>query len=121
MEFTQEEKLFHAVVKHAWKNADFKNDLIANPIATIEKFSGTKLSLPKGKTLVVRDQTDNSTIYINIPVKQMADDVELNEEQLEAVAGGVTTPGIIGVGCTPNPFDFIKIGEPSPFDPTPEL
>lgn len=123
MEFTQEQKLFNEVVKKAWKSPEFKSELEANPIAAIEKLTGTKLNLPEGKTLVVRDQTDSSTIYINIPVQQTTDDVELNEEQLEAVAGGVVDPtnGIIGGGCTTNPFDLIKIGIPSPFDPTQEL
>ena len=39
---------------------------------------------------MVRDQTDEETIYTNIPAQQ--EDVELNEEQLlEVVAGGCTT------------------------------
>jgi hypothetical protein len=46
------------------------------------------LNLPAGKTLVVRDQTDESAVYINIPAKAEVD-AELNEEQLEAVAGGM--------------------------------
>ncbi len=44
--------------------------------------------MPEGKTIIVKDQTDASTVYINIPAEQKMDDVELNEEQLEAVAGG---------------------------------
>jgi hypothetical protein len=36
----------------------------------------------------VRDQTSAETLYINIPGKADVEDVELNEEQLEAVAGG---------------------------------
>lgn len=46
------------------------------------------MNLPAGKTLVVRDQTDESTVYINIPVKLNIDDIELSEEQIEVVAGG---------------------------------
>ena len=117
MEFTQEQKLLQQVVHQAWEDAKFKNELMANPLVAIEKLTGKKLNLPEGKTLVVRDQTDESTVFINIPAKQKMDDVELNEEQLEAVAGGVG-PG----GCVPtNPFDIIKIGEPSPTYPNPQI
>jgi hypothetical protein len=62
--------------------------LIDNPVAAIEKLTGKKMNLPAGKTLMVRDQTDESTVYINIPAKPNLDDVELNEQQLEVVAGG---------------------------------
>jgi len=88
MEFTQEQKLYQEVVQKAWEDAEFKKELIANPLDAIEKLTGVRLNLPEGKTIVVRDQTDESTAYINIPVEQKMDDVELNEEQLETVAGG---------------------------------
>lgn len=87
MEFTAEQKLYAEIIQKAWEDDEFKNELIANPMQTIEKFSGGKLKLPEGKTLVVRDQTAEDTVYINIPAKQEVD-TELNEEQLEAVAGG---------------------------------
>ena len=88
MEFTQEQKLYAEVVQKAWENAEFKNELIANPIQAIEKLTGKKVSLPEGKTLVVRDQTDESTVYINIPAMPQMEE-ELSDAQLEAVAGGV--------------------------------
>lgn len=88
MEFTQEQKLYAEIVQKAWEDADFKKALVANPLEAIEKSFGQKLNLPEGKTLVVRDQTDNSTVYINIPAAPEVD-AELNEEELEAVAGGV--------------------------------
>ena len=88
MEITREHQLFQQVVTEAWENETFKNDLIANPVAAIEELIGEKLNIPEGKTLVVRDQTDESTVYINIPAEPNTADVELNEEQLEAVSGG---------------------------------
>lgn len=101
MEFTENQKMYAEIVQKAWEDADFKARLVATPVATIEEFTGGKLNLPEGKTLVVRDQTTEDTVYINIPAKQEVD-VELNEEQLEAVAGGkkgwnIATPPIIGV------------------------
>ncbi|QZK91030.1 NHLP leader peptide family RiPP precursor [Flavobacterium sp. CHNK8] len=91
MEFTQEQKMYGEIVQKAWEDAEFKKELVANPIATIEKFIGKKMNLPKGKTLVVRDQTDESAFYINIPAESTKYvDAELNEEQLESVSGGVS-------------------------------
>jgi len=92
MEFTKEQKFYAEIVQKAWDDAEFKKELIANPIAAIEELTGKKLNIPKGKTLVVRDQTDDSIIYINIPTNQNAGDIELNGEQLDAVAGGMITP-----------------------------
>jgi hypothetical protein len=92
MEFTQEQKLYAEIVQKAWEDAEFKKELVANPVAAIEKFTGKKLNLPEGKTFVVRDQTDDSIVYLNLPAKSNLDDVQLNEEQLEAVAGGVVHP-----------------------------
>jgi hypothetical protein len=88
MEFSQEQKTYAKVVQKAWDDADFKKELTANPVEAIEKLMGKKLDLPTGKTLVVRDQTDESTVYINIPAKPNMEDIELSEEQLEVVAGG---------------------------------
>lgn len=105
MEFTQEQKLYAELVQKAWENAEFKKELIANPVAAIEKFTGKKLNLPAGKTIVVRDQTDDSVVYINIPAAtKQPTDAQLSEEQLESVAGGVSIWPPIGT---------------FPWDPTP--
>jgi hypothetical protein len=90
MEFTQEQKLYAEIVQKAWEDPQFKSELMTSPVEAIEKATGQKLNLPQNKTLVVRDQTDESTIYINLPARSNTDDVELNEEQLEVVAGGTT-------------------------------
>lgn len=102
MEFTQEQKLYVGIVQKAWEDPQFKRELIANPSEAIERATGHKLDLPEGKTLVVRDQTEggvvhnDTTVCLNIPVKPNMDDVELNEEQLEVVAGGTyIPPGVV--------------------------
>jgi len=105
MEFTKEQKFYAEIVQKAWDDTEFKKELIANPIAAIEELTGKKLNIPKGKTLVVRDQTDDSIIYINIPTNQNSGDLELNGEQLDAVAGGFITldeikGGKLGGGLT---------------------
>ena len=112
MEFTQEQKVFAEIVQKAWEDAEFKKQLVANPVATIEKFTGKKMNLPKGKTVVVRDQSDESAVYINIPAApKNSVDLELSDEQLEAAAGGIIGPG----GCIPYPFP-----EPGPYNPFPK-
>lgn len=104
MKLTKEQELMQTIINKAWEDEAFKQELVLDPISAIEKLTGEKVSLPKGKTLVVRDQTSEETIYINIPAEQNLENVELNEEQLEAVAGGtnpslfVNIPGITTIG-----------------------
>lgn len=88
MEITKEQKLLQTIIQKAWEDTSFKQELIINPVEAIEKLTGKKVNLPKGKTIVVRDQTEETVVYINIPAQPNMDDVELNEEQLEIVAGG---------------------------------
>ena len=112
MELTKEQQLLQTVINEAWENETFKKELVTDPIAAIEKLTGDKVSMPEGKTLVVRDQTDEKTIYINIPAEQQLEDVELNEEQLEAVAGGKSLMAVV------NPFEQFPI---LIIDPTPTV
>lgn len=88
MEITQEQKMYAQVVAKAWEDAQFKSELMSNPLETIEKFTGEKLIIGQGQKFVVADQTDESTVYFNIPRKVDIDTLELTEEQLEMVAGG---------------------------------
>jgi hypothetical protein len=97
MDFTKQQEVYAQVVQKAWEDADFKAKLVADPIATLEAFTGEKFNVPEGKTLVVRDQTDESTMYINIPPAQTRDEVELTDEQLEAVAGGAHREPVIDI------------------------
>jgi len=88
MKNTKTQEILQSIITKAWQDETFKQELIANPLKTIEKLTGEKLNFPEGKKMVVQDQTNTSKIYLNIPSKLNLDDVELSEEQLEAVAGG---------------------------------
>ncbi len=92
MELANDQKSLQNIVAKAWKDAAFKASLLQNPVATIEKFLGRPLNLPQGKKLAFVDQSDPSTFFINIPKEPNLDDMELDEEQLEAVAGGGDAP-----------------------------
>lgn len=98
MELTNDQKILDAIVKKAWEDPTFKSNLINSPVATIESFLGHPIHLPEGKNIAFVDQTDSSTIFVNIPAEVNMEDVELNEEQLDLVAGGdgdITPPIII--------------------------
>jgi hypothetical protein len=97
MEITQEQKLNSQVIQKAWEDTQFMKELMSNPIETMEKLTGQKVSLPEGQKLVVVDQSDESTVYLNIPRKVNLDALELTEEQLEQVAGGIT-PTFVAFG-----------------------
>ncbi|WP_299618540.1 hypothetical protein [uncultured Tenacibaculum sp.] len=76
--------LYNELVQKAWENATFKEELIKNPEATISEVLGQEF---KGN-VVVEDQTNENTIYLNIPRKIDLGNFELTDEQLEVVSGG---------------------------------
>jgi hypothetical protein len=79
------ETTVQSIISKCWEDEAFKQELISNPAQGIEKLSGKPFDL-KGKKLVIVDQTDTSTVYINIPANR--EDMELSENELEGVAGG---------------------------------
>ncbi len=87
MKVTKEESVLGIITK-AWEDETFKKQLIASPVETIEKFTGKSFNVPDEKKIVIADQSQKDTIYINIPPKPNLEDIELTENQLETVAGG---------------------------------
>ena len=92
MELTQEQKegqeLMASIITKAWDDEAFKKELIANPEEAIAKLTGKKFVNDKAQKIVVTDQSNSETIYINIPAKPSMEDLELSDDQLEQVAGG---------------------------------
>lgn len=92
--FSQLQSLY----KKCWSDENFKNQLIKKPISTIEEFSGKKINFDKEKIdLVVDDQSDSNIIYLNIPRKVDFDNIELTEEELEMLSGGVAPIVVYGI------------------------
>ncbi len=89
------EKNLKTIIKKAWEDESFKQELVSNPVQAIEKLSGKPLDL-KGKKLIVTDQTDYSAVYINIPANP--ENMELTDAELEAVAGGQFNLEILWTG-----------------------
>jgi hypothetical protein len=88
MKITKNQEILQSVLEKAWEDAEFKKELVADPMLAIEKLTGEKLELPNGKKLVILDTTDESTVYLKIPAKESLES-ELTDEQLEMVAGGM--------------------------------
>lgn len=99
MQLTEQQQkvqnIFASLTTKCWEDNSFTKELTANPVTTIEKFTGEKLDL-YGKKLIAVDQTDNNKIYFNIPAEPDLDNLELTDEQLEIVAGGSSPLCIYG-------------------------
>lgn len=76
------------VFQKAWDSPTFKGELIRNPVQTLQSFTGVSF-LPT-RRIVVEDQSDASVIYLNIPAQPDLSHIELSEEDLEQIAGGIT-------------------------------
>jgi len=84
----RKQEIIEVIISKAWEDTSFRKELQIDPIKAIEKLTGVKVAVPEGKSLVITDQTDKSKIYVNIPSEPEVENMELTEEQLEAVAGG---------------------------------
>lgn len=98
-------ELHKQLVSKAWESATFKEQLVNNPNAAIAEYVG-KTDGEFETNIVVEDQTDTNTIYLNIPQRPNLNnlELELTEEQLEMVSGGDLSCSVIdffdGVGYT---------------------
>ena len=91
MKLTEQQKAHQFLMRiysKAWQDSSFKKKLIDSPIETLNKFTGKTANLQKHKVVIVEDQTNPDYIYINIPARPNIEDIELNEEHLEAASGG---------------------------------
>ena len=94
------DRILNSLIIKCWEDESFKNELVASPTQTFEKFAKIPVNLPEGVQLIVNDQTNKMFVHINIPAKPEIDDLELTDEQLEMVAGGdfVIIPGAVIAG-----------------------
>ena len=88
MDLLNDQSFLQNLAKKVREDATFKKNLLENPLKAIESFSGYHLVLAQGKKIAIVDQTDPATIFINLPAEKSTEDVELNEEELDIVAGG---------------------------------
>jgi len=110
MEVKTAQQVLQLVISKAWEDQVFRKELIEDPVTAIESLTGAKITLPEGKELIVADQSDNSKIFVNIPSEPDLENMELSEDQLEAIAGGgQNVMGSIVDALFPKLQDFIKL------------
>ena len=95
-------ELLQELVVRAQENVSFKEQLINNPEKIIKEFN-SDIKVPEDMSIQVEDQSDDSNIYLNIPQQVNLDNIELTDEQMELVSGGiavvsVTAAMIVGLG-----------------------
>ena len=86
------------IVERAWKDPAFHDEFVADPKATIEKYSGQKLP---AEAKILANAEDDTTIHFVIP-KKPANADQLSDEDLEKVAGGIDVFAGIVIPSPPN-------------------
>ncbi|KYH05997.1 hypothetical protein ABE425_23375 [Chryseobacterium cucumeris] len=93
----EKKELVREVMFKALNDADYKARLVNNPVEAIKELH-SDFTLGGNKKIVVVDQVDNDTYYINLSYLSYAlfggdiEEFELSEEELGMVAGGKTVP-----------------------------
>lgn len=95
MDLLTDQNFLRSLAKKVREDATFKRSLLDNPLKTIEHFAGCRIIIPQGKKITIVDQTDPTTVFINLPSESDTEDVELNEEQLDIISGGTGEPVIV--------------------------
>lgn len=88
LELNHLEETINNALERACVDDQFKKQLVDAPKETLEQFIGKEIILKEGMTIRAIDQTNPKTLFLNILPKKTLESIELNEEQLEAIAGG---------------------------------
>jgi len=73
------------MIAQAWKDEAYKQELLSNSKAVIEREFGVQL--PAVVNVHVMEE-DSTNLYLVLPARPNLSNAELSDEQLEAVAGG---------------------------------
>ena len=86
------EEIKREIALKSAQNPAFRRDLKSNPVATIEKEYGLSGGTLGALKITVLEETPT---HIIIPIPQSTENIQLTDEQLEAVAGGVAFVGAL--------------------------
>jgi hypothetical protein len=73
------------IIAKAWKDEAYKQELLTNPKAVIER--EFEIQLPEEVSIQIREENPTS-LYFVLPILPDVPGYELNEAELEAIAGG---------------------------------
>ena len=87
MSWTQSEinRIYAEVKERATTDKEFRDSLLQNPSATIEKFAG--MPFPEGYSIKIIESDPNYSSTFVLPPLNLG---ELSDDDLDGVAGGVT-------------------------------
>lgn len=80
-------EVLEPLVQKAYEDPEFKKEFIADPLGVVQRETGDEYDFPGSGELVVLDKTNPFSLYLTLPVNE--DMLELSDEELELVAGGV--------------------------------
>ena len=82
------------MIAQAWKDEAYKQELLSNSKAVIEREFGVQL--PAVVNVHVMEE-DSTNLYLVLPARPNLSNAELSDEQLEAVAGGIGPLAVAGI------------------------
>lgn len=90
---SQRSELEQKLIERAWEDETFKQELISNPKAVINRESGQQL--PEALEIEVLQESANKAYFVLPENPAQGSDQELSEKELETVAGGVNLCALI--------------------------
>jgi hypothetical protein len=90
---SEQKTLQEQIVTRALKDEAFRQELLSNPKAAVER--GLGIALPQGTNIQVYEDTSD-TVHIVLPMKvQSGEPQELSDEELEQAVGGLGVTPIL--------------------------
>lgn len=73
----------------AWEDDQFKDQLLAKPLETIERLTGARICIKQSLEVVDFEESNTFSSEMDLPPYVIVGDEELNDEALDFVSGGI--------------------------------